>query len=93
MVSRPSPGAGAIVLRGADAQASPCIVLSRNGIRSDERPTSKLVFHRYGDTYFLTQVWAAGYSSGWEFPASKLEREMAARLSAPSNTSVTALPR
>lgn len=36
---------------------------------------SKLVFHRYGDQYFLSQVWNAGYSSGRELQISHPEKE------------------
>jgi preprotein translocase subunit YajC len=35
---------------------------------------ARLVFHRYGNTYFLTQVWAAGESQGREMSKSKMER-------------------
>ena len=35
-----------------------------------------LVFHRYGDQYFLFQVWAAGVSTGLTFPLSRTEREL-----------------
>ena len=35
---------------------------------------SSLVFHRYGDQYFLFQVWPAGGSIGREFPVSAAER-------------------
>jgi hypothetical protein len=33
-----------------------------------------LVFHRYGDRYFLSQVWIAGESIGLELPTSSAER-------------------
>ena len=35
---------------------------------------SKLIFNRYGDLYFLTQVWAGGSISGRELPKTRLER-------------------
>ena len=35
-----------------------------------------LVFHRYGDQYFLSQVWQAGESSGRMLFKSRREREM-----------------
>jgi len=38
---------------------------------------TKLIFHRYGDRYFLAQVWIAGNVRGREFPTSKHESEMA----------------
>jgi hypothetical protein len=40
--------------------------------------SSKLVFHRVGDTYFLSQIWVQGNASGREFPESKREIELAA---------------
>lgn len=41
------------------------------------RPNGKafLVFHRYGDQYFLSQVWPAGATTGRELQKSKSERE------------------
>jgi len=39
-----------------------------------------LVFHKYGNHYFLWRVWSPGHSQGYELPASKAEREMARML-------------
>lgn len=36
---------------------------------------AKLVFHRYGDQYFLYQVWPVGTTTGRQFPKSRSERE------------------
>jgi len=48
-----------------------------NGIQAD----SKLVFNKYGDQYFLSQVWISGRSSGAEVAKTSrerlLQREMA----------------
>jgi hypothetical protein len=38
---------------------------------------STLVFHRYGDQYFLSEVWPAGAATGREFPKTRAERELA----------------
>jgi hypothetical protein len=38
---------------------------------------SKLVFRRYGDTYFLAAVWVAGNTIGRELYRSPAERELA----------------
>jgi hypothetical protein len=38
----------------------------------------KLVFHRYGDTYFLSEVWVAGNAVGKALFRSRAERELAA---------------
>src|SRR5215469_1431880 len=40
---------------------------------------SKLVFHRYGDSYFLSQLWITGSTSGKELYPSKAEHELKTR--------------
>jgi hypothetical protein len=40
---------------------------------------SKLVFHRYGDSYFLSSLWIAGSTSGKELYPSKAEHELKTR--------------
>ena len=46
----------------------------------------KLVFHRYGDSYFLHEIWTAGLNTGRELPPSHqekiLKRETLARAEA-----------
>jgi hypothetical protein len=37
---------------------------------------SSLIFHKYGDRYFLAQIWTNGVRTGLQLPASKLEREL-----------------
>jgi hypothetical protein len=39
---------------------------------------SKLVFHHYGDAYFLSSVWVKGNPTGKELYRSRAERELAA---------------
>jgi len=34
----------------------------------------EIIFHRYGDTYFLYEIWTAGMETGRELPVSKQER-------------------
>ena len=43
----------------------------------DPNEHAKLVFHRYGDQYFLYQVWPAASTTGRQFPKSRTEREVA----------------
>jgi hypothetical protein len=38
---------------------------------------TKLIFHRYGNRYFLSQVWVAGNDRGHELPKSHRESELA----------------
>lgn len=40
------------------------------------RDKSVLIFHRYGDEYFLAQVWAAGATTGRAFTKSNRERQL-----------------
>ena len=41
---------------------------------------SKLVFHKYGDRYFLAEVWFGDDSVGHALPKSKMEKEYAVQL-------------
>jgi hypothetical protein len=45
--------------------------------RSANDNSCKLVFHRHGDTYFLSEVWVAGNSNGRTLFRSRAERELA----------------
>lgn len=36
----------------------------------------KLVFHRYGDSYFLHEIWTAGIETGRELPMSHQEKAL-----------------
>jgi hypothetical protein len=38
---------------------------------------TKLVFHRYGDRYFLNQIWVAGLDTGHQIPVNSREKEVA----------------
>jgi hypothetical protein len=59
--------------------------------RSESDNSSKLVFHRYEGTYFLSQVWITGNERGREVPRSRAEREMAAKTMQKGNTVVAAV--
>ena len=39
-------------------------------------PSTKLVFHRYGNRYFLSQVWIQGEENGRELPKTHRESEL-----------------
>jgi hypothetical protein len=47
---------------------------------------AKLVFHRYGDDYFLSQVWTPGDDTGRELVPSHKERHELARINTPPET-------
>ena len=70
-------GAGsAIAVRGPNPKAN-IVVLSQRCASIDATKQSKLVFHRYGDRYFLTQLWVAGSDSGRQLAKSPREMEVA----------------
>ncbi len=52
-------------------------VTSFAAMKNAPQTESKLVFHRYGNRYFLSQVWKAGYPQGRELPKSPIEKEQA----------------
>jgi hypothetical protein len=50
----------------------------------------KLVFSRYGNSHFLSSVWAPGDAQGRELPKSKVEREFVSS-NAPAGVTTVAL--
>jgi hypothetical protein len=65
-----------ILIRNND-QAEKGIALSTSCSSTKPSTTTKLVFHRMGDQYFLYQVWQEGNTTGREFPLSKTEIRLA----------------
>jgi hypothetical protein len=45
-------------------------------VARDYAKNGMLVFHRYGDQYFLYRVWPVGGQTGRQFPKSRSEREI-----------------
>ena len=61
------------VIRRTDNSAG--TVVMANQTWSNKVPESaQLIFHRYGDQYFLSQVWTAGANAGIELPITRQER-------------------
>jgi hypothetical protein len=38
--------------------------------------SGRMVFHRYGNIYFLSEVWAPGQDTGQELTSSRAEKEV-----------------
>ncbi len=73
-------------IQSADYQTS-VNVLSVSAYTGKNQGESKLVFHRYGSQYFLSQIWSSGRSEGRQLPGSRTERELVKSASAgPSQT-------
>ena len=70
-------GSSAVVLIScADASAS-AMVLSNAAQAKETQTQSKLIFKRYENRYFLSQVWTAGSIRGRELLKSRAEKEIA----------------
>ena len=53
-------------------------------VRANEtQEKTRLVFHKYGDQYFLSQIWTPGGQGGRQLPVSQRERELARNASVP----------
>jgi hypothetical protein len=58
------------------ARGAPGVVVLTNGVESPgRREIAKLVFHRYGDRYFLSEVWGTE-DSGSQLRKTVQEREL-----------------
>jgi hypothetical protein len=79
-----SGAVGTMLVRSANDGAFS--TTSRLQSRNQDEP--KLVFHKYGDTYVLRQVWLGG-GVGRELPQSRFERELAERKMTSNIESVT----
>lgn len=64
---------------------SKAIVLSNAVITSRANNRATLVFHRYGEEYFLVEVWPAGGTTGRALPETRRERSLHRQLA--TNTS------
>jgi hypothetical protein len=68
-------GPGVVRIWGEDSHTSSLVVsltVSDNKISGQPR----LIFHRYGNQYFLSQVWNGYESAGRMIPATKAERAL-----------------
>jgi len=65
-----------IQITSEDGKAS--VFLSAHSAQSvQSRDESVVIFHRYGEQYFLFQIWAVGNTIGSEIPKSSIERQAA----------------
>ena len=85
---------GTVQLSRDDSKSSAIVITF--GVQAQKPPQgASLVFNRYGNAYFLSQVWGAGNSLGKQLQQSKPERESASAASsgrlasAPAQVNVT----
>jgi predicted GNAT superfamily acetyltransferase len=83
--------ASPLLIRSTDGNGA-SIVMTFAASANAPQAKSKLVFHRYDNRYFLTQVWTAGSARGRELPKSAKEKEqaLAAHNEAPEQVTIVA---
>lgn len=74
----PQSDKAALAIRSADGRMSK-VALAMPVQASAPRERATLVFTRYGDQYFLSQIWTPADNTGLELPVSRSERTLLAR--------------
>jgi hypothetical protein len=86
----PNEPAQGVVRLVSSTGASAAICLTHAIQSSRPSNTAKLIFNRYGNHYFLSQVWSPGTDRGQVLRPSKAEREIARTFSKPGKEILTA---
>jgi hypothetical protein len=73
---------GTVALHSVE-QKKAALVVTQAAQTAHERGPAKLVFKRYGDQYFLSQIWSAFTGYGRQIPPTKREMEMARNATEP----------
>jgi hypothetical protein len=71
-----APTHSMILVSREDSTAS-AFINTNAAVSSTPQAESKLIFNRYGNRYFLSQVWSAGNSQGRQLVKSAREKEIA----------------
>jgi len=67
---------GLLLIRAEDRKKN-VFVSFIGGQTSKNQSQAKMVFHRYGNQYFLSQVWDEGGTEAMQLPETRAERELA----------------
>jgi hypothetical protein len=77
-IGRALPSSGDTILLISNLDHPAALMPITNAAQTVEpKHVDTLVFNRYGDQYFLFQVWPGGATAGREIPKSRSEREVA----------------
>jgi hypothetical protein len=77
----------AILMRSEQAGTA-MFILALTAQTNKVQECAKLVFHQYGDRYFLSTIWYPGTDRGRELIVSKVEQEIARNMPKPGETAV-----
>ena len=76
-----------ILLRGPAEHTSEFLIV--HAAQANRAPNhSSLVFTRYGNRYFLHEIWTAGNTNGQQCPKTRAEKEASVAMNAPAPTQV-----
>ena len=70
-----NPGSGTMEIRSADGK-SPAIFLTVEKQEKDAQTPSELIFHKYGDKVFLSEIVEQGEMDGAQVVKSKMEKRL-----------------
>ena len=67
-----------LAVRNLDTREGQLLIepMKKHASQAAEIPHAKLVFRKYGDQYFLAEIWNGQSSIGVAFPESKREKEL-----------------
>ncbi len=74
-VNSATSDAQGVSIRNREGKSSPALVLTLTVPEKSGKRTARMVFHRYGQQYFLAEIWT-GDSYGRKLMASKRERNL-----------------
>ncbi len=68
----------ALIVRNLDTSEARLVIESMHveASQASDAPHAKLVFRKYGDQYFLAEIWDGQSHTGIDFPESKREKEL-----------------
>ncbi|MBV8894480.1 MAG: hypothetical protein JO266_21315 [Acidobacteria bacterium] len=73
---------GVLSIKGESGEIA---LVGSNSVQANAMsPGTRLIFHRYGDQYFLYQVWTEGDDRGREVPKLRWEKELTSNSRYPS---------
>jgi hypothetical protein len=75
-VGRSATNDGVLVLKQQDNPSASAMILTFTAQRPEPKSNATLVFHRYADRYFLSQVWTPGQIRGRQLMRSAAEKEI-----------------
>jgi len=76
-IQKAADTSSALLIQRTDRIAAGLVMSTPVDTNSTQAEQSKAVFHKYGERYFLAQVWTAGQARGRELPESAKEKEQA----------------